>query len=73
MTTRSMNRLDPETVGQLDDGNHSDGANLYLVVRNGGKLKSWIFRFTSPATGKVREMGLGALAAIPLDKARARA
>jgi hypothetical protein len=65
-----MDRLDPATVETLLDGNHSDGSNLYLVVRNGGKLKSWIFRFTSPATGKVREMGLGALCAVPLDKAR---
>jgi integrase len=64
-----MNKLDPATVETLPDGSHSDGGNLYLYVRNGGR--SWTFRYTSPATSKVREMGLGALCAVPLDKARA--
>jgi integrase len=66
-----MDKLDPATLDRLDDGNHSDGSNLYLVVRNAGKLKSWIFRYTSPSTGKVREAGLGALCAVSIDKARA--
>ncbi len=39
------------------DGDHSDGGGLYLRVR--GASASWLYRFTA-ATGRRREMGLGA-------------
>jgi len=47
----------------------SDGGGLRLDVdRNGNK--SWVFRFTSPATSRERFMGLGPLRDISLAQAR---
>ena len=47
----------------------SDGGGLRLDVdRNGNG--SWCFRYTSPATGRERFMGLGPLADVGLAKAR---
>jgi integrase len=47
----------------------SDGGGLRLDVDKNGNA-SWIFRFTSPVTGKERFMGLGPLHDVPLAKAR---
>jgi integrase len=47
----------------------SDGGGLRLDVDKGGN-RQWIFRFTSPLTGRERYMGLGPLADVPLAKAR---
>jgi integrase len=47
----------------------ADGGGLRLDVdRNGNK--SWVFRFTSPTTGKERFMGLGPLRDVSLAQAR---
>jgi integrase len=47
----------------------TDGGGLRLDVdRNGNK--SWVFRFTSPVTGKERFMGLGPVDDVALAKAR---
>jgi integrase len=51
-------------------GRYSDGANLYLNVKDGGS-KSWLFIYRSD--GKQREMGLGGLDKVPLAKARSLA
>lgn len=51
-------------------GRYADGNGLYLQVTPGGQ-KSWIFRYSSE--GKRREMGLGAVALVPLGEARAKA
>jgi integrase len=74
MTIRSLNNLRPGDAETLGDGSHSDGGGLYLGVRDGGRLRSWIFRFTSPVTGKVREMGFGKAGrgGVDLKAARAR-
>jgi hypothetical protein len=53
------------------DGDHSDGNRLFLRVR--GKSASWIYRYTSPATGKRREIGLGAARRDDKDRAQAAA
>ncbi|HWZ07973.1 MAG TPA: Arm DNA-binding domain-containing protein, partial [Bradyrhizobium sp.] len=46
-----------------------DGGGLRLDVdRNGNK--SWIFRYTSPATGRERYMGLGPAGDVTLAQAR---
>jgi Arm DNA-binding domain len=50
----------------------SDGGGLRLEVDRAGN-KSWIFRFTSPVTGKERYMGLGPLADVGLQDARKKA
>jgi integrase len=70
MAIRSLNNLRPGEVMSLGEGSHSDGGGLYLGVRDGGRLRSWIFRYT--VAGRVREMGLGAAAAVPLKVARAK-
>ena len=56
---RTTNRLNARKVETLSTpGRHLDGGGLALTIsKTGGKR--WIWRFTSPETGKVREMGLG--------------
>jgi integrase len=49
---------------RLSDG---DGLRLDVDARGG---RSWIFRFTSPATGKERYMGLGTASDVTLAQAR---
>ncbi|MFC3002089.1 tyrosine-type recombinase/integrase [Falsiroseomonas tokyonensis] len=41
-------------------GRYGDGNGLYLLVRS-AKVRFWLFRYTPPG-GKMREMGLGAVA-----------
>lgn len=50
----------------------TDGGGLRLDVDHKGN-RSWVFRFTSPATGKERWMGLGSADDVTLQKARAAA
>ena len=71
MTIRTLNKLAANRIDALPDGNWSDGAGLSLFVA--GSRRSWIFRFTSPVLGKVREMGLGRAGAggVSLPSARA--
>ena len=58
-------------------GYYCDGAGLYLQVAKsttpGAVTRNWVFRFTSPLTGKVRDMGLGSVMTFSLKKARERA
>jgi integrase len=51
-------------------GNYIDGNGLYLQVSKSG-TKSWIYRYQ--INGKRREMGLGAVDAVPPVEARAKA
>ena len=62
-------RLEPAALRTLRDGWHSDGGNLYLLVR--GKARSWVFRYTSLNDKTLRRsMGLGSLEAVGLARAR---
>jgi integrase len=62
------NKLTPQKIKALSvPGYHLDGAGLYLQVTKAG-AKSWVFQYT--LNGKRREMGLGALIAMPPDAAR---
>jgi hypothetical protein len=54
-------------------GYHGDGGGLWLQISKANGGKNWVFRFTSPVTGKAREMGLGAFHTISLLEARAKA
>jgi integrase len=47
----------------------SDGGGLRLDVDKNGNA-AWLFRFTSPVTGRERFMGLGPLSDVSLSKAR---
>lgn len=53
-------------------GYYGDGGGLWLQVSSSGS-KSWVFRFTSPQTGKTREMGLGSFRTFTLAEARSKA
>ena len=57
--SRTQNRLNARQVEAAKaPGYYIDGGGLILhISKNGGKR--WLFRFTSPLTGKRREMGLG--------------
>ena len=46
---------------------------LYLYVSSDKQVRRWIFRFTSPATKRVTETGLGPWPAIDLATAKDKA
>jgi integrase len=48
---------------------YSDGRGLFLSVSANGR-KSWAFCYTSPITGKPREMGLGSIDFLDIEAAR---
>lgn len=55
-------------VESLKDGAWCDGGGLWISVS--GRNRSWYFRFTSPLTGRRREMGLGPAHDLSLAGAR---
>ena len=65
---RVTHRLTAIEVANLaSKGLYPDGDGLYLRVTATG-TKSWIYRYS--AGGRLRDMGLGPLASVPLAKAR---
>jgi integrase len=62
--------LTARKVETAKPGKYGDGANLYLVVSKTGARK-WVLRFTF--RGKIKEMGLGSAASVPLADAREKA
>ncbi|MEM9224187.1 MAG: tyrosine-type recombinase/integrase [Pseudomonadota bacterium] len=63
MPARTFNRLTAREVANASDpGRYADGGGLYLHITQSEDVsgRRWIFRYTSPVTGKIREMGLGA-------------
>lgn len=65
---RALNKLTARKVQTLTEvGRHSDGGGLYLIVDAAG-AKRWVIFFQWE--GKRREMGAGALSAVPLARAR---
>jgi len=62
----AINRLTARGIAGLADGNHSDGANLYL--RKKGQRASWVFRYKLKA--RVKELGLGSYPSRSLSEAR---
>ena len=71
---RVANRLKALDVVRLRAGLHRDGAGLLLQVvprKDGeGLSRSWLFRYTSPTSGKRRDMGLGSVLSLSLAEAR---
>jgi integrase len=53
---KKLNRLTDRQVDTLKAGNHPDGGNLYLRVKDTG-TRSWVFRYK--LSGKVTELGIG--------------
>ena len=68
---RLPNKMSSAGLKNLPNGWHADGGDLYLFVR--GTARSWVFRYTSPADNKRRNMGLGSLEAVTQARARALA
>ena len=70
---RQVNRLTARMVQTIArKGRHADGAGLYLVIdRNGAKR--WAFIYRDRRTQRLREMGLGGVAAVSLAGARDKA
>jgi integrase len=69
----AIHKLTPRFVATVTaKGMHADGGGLYLQVGDGGKAKSWIFRYHVKGRGD-RQMGLGPLHTIGLAEARDRA
>ncbi|MEM6461658.1 MAG: integrase arm-type DNA-binding domain-containing protein [Pseudomonadota bacterium] len=67
---RGQNRLTATAVEKRKTkGRMIDGAGLILRITESG-ARSWIFRYTYPKGGKVREMGLGGYPAVSLANAR---
>lgn len=68
---REVNKLSARGVASLNKpGRHSDGGGLYLVIDASG-AKRWLFLFRWQ--GKLKEMGLGGVASVPLSVAREKA
>jgi integrase len=66
---RALNRLSARTVATLRlPGRHADGGGLYATLSSNGARRRWVFLFRWE--GKLREMGLGGLDAVPLARAR---
>lgn len=56
-------------LGYTADGKQP-GLNLQVAIGAGGIVRSWVFRYTSPTTGKRREIGLGSVSTRGLAAAR---
>lgn len=70
---RQIERLKAISLNRLTKpGRYADGAGLWLQVSRWG-TRSWLFQYTSPSTGKVRQLGLGALHTLKLADAREHA
>src|SRR5262245_37167219 len=69
----TIHRLKPRFVATVKvKGMYPDGGGLYLQVGDGGRAKSWIFRYHVEGKGD-RQMGLGPEHTIGLAEARERA
>jgi len=73
MGKRQLNRLSARTVASVKQpGLYCDGGGLYLQLSPSGS-KTWIFRYRSPVTRKLRDMGLGPVHSVGLPEAREKA
>ncbi len=70
---RQLNRLSARAIASFkQSGLYCDGGGLYLQVTPAGG-RTWIFRYRSPITRKLRDMGLGPLHVVGLPEARTKA
>ncbi|SFU13411.1 Integrase [Pseudovibrio denitrificans] len=65
-------RLKPNQLKSDEPRKLTDGGGLSFIVEKSGR-KSWAFFYTSPTTGKRREMGLGNYPTVTLKAAREEA
>jgi integrase len=71
MSNRTLHKLKAVALRSLHPGHHADGGGLYLAVSPNGAGRSWVFR--TRRDGRLREIGLGSLDAISLERARRKA
>ena len=71
MSRLGPNQLSARKVETAKSGIYADGGNLWLIVS--GNSRRWAVRYTSPVTGKRREMGLGPVRDLSLAEAREEA
>jgi integrase len=64
-----MAKLTVAKLPKLPPGRHGDGDGVWFQVRPGDR-RSWLFVYTSPATRRVRSMGLGPFPDVGLKAAR---
>lgn len=65
---QQINRLSARSVQTITTpGRHADGGGLYLVVDKSG-ARRWVYLYREK--GRLREMGLGGVLAVPLARAR---
>lgn len=70
---RKINRLSVKGIAAIKKpGRYADGEGLYLLVKPDGR-RTWLFRYRDRTTGKLRDKGLGPLADVTLERARADA
>ena len=70
---RERNKLTALQVRRLKEpGRYGDGGNLFLYISPTG-ARSWVFRYRSRVTGKLRDMGMGPALDVTLERARERA
>jgi Arm DNA-binding domain len=64
-----------DDVALMPPGRHraENETGLYLYVSPDGQTRRWIFRFTSPATKRVTETGLGLWPAVELTDVKSKA
>jgi len=68
---RGRHLLSPKQVEHAGSGRYADGGGLYRRVTDSSRF--WVYRFTSPTTGKLRELGVGSADTVSLKAARKRA
>lgn len=69
----SARQVETETrLGYIADA-AAPGLNLQVTQGVSGITRSWVYRYTSPITGKRRELGLGSVKALRLKEAREKA
>jgi integrase len=70
----SQSEFTNKTIVFAPPGRHHAGIQgLYLYVSSDGQVRRWIYRFTSPATSKITETGLGPVSVLPLAEAKNKA
>jgi integrase len=71
VSNHTLHKLKALTLRNLRSGHHADGGGLYLAVSPNEVGRSWVFR--TRRDGRLREIGLGSLEAVPLENARRKA
>ena len=67
-----MRKADKDILNASPGRHRWNERGLYLYVTPDAQIRRWIFRFTSPATKRVTETGLGLFPAVTSDDAKVK-